>query len=107
MAEEPIYHRMASPTQERHDADLQQQSGEIWGREPYGSGFLVVQAYRGPLPDDKQGIEFSTPVAPQKGSGTLYEARWYYGETPGVKLRQKGGDDYAAIPAKILKVRYV
>jgi hypothetical protein len=95
------YHRVESSTQTQEDAVMQVETGEIWGKEPYGSQFLVVQAYRMALSEGKRGIQFTTEVRPQRGSGTPFEARWYYQHTPGVLLRQKGGRDYAAIPAKV------
>src|SRR5437016_6261746 len=100
MAEE-AFHRLESPTQSSSVAKLQESSGEIWGREPYGSGFLVVQAYRRSLPAGERGIEFLTEIRPERGSGTPYEARWYYPQTQGTVLRQNGGRDFAAIPAKV------
>jgi hypothetical protein len=96
-----VFHRLESSTQSSSTAKLQEASGEIWGREPYGSGFLVVQAYRKSLPAGERGIEFTTEVRPERGSGTPYEARWYYPQTPGTMLRQKDGRDFAAIPARV------
>jgi hypothetical protein len=93
------YNRRESPTQTRKDALLQVQSLEIWGREARGSVLLSVKAYRGILPAGERGIEFKTEVLPERGSGTPYEARWYYPQTPGTMLRTKGNIDYAAIPA--------
>jgi hypothetical protein len=33
--------------------------------------------------------------------GSPFEARWYLKLTPGVELRQKGGEDYACIKAVV------
>ncbi len=98
---ERFFHRVETPIQTPELALLQVSSGEIWGREPYGSNMLVVQAYRNELPPEKRGIQFTTPVTPQPGSGTPYEARWYYPLTTGVLLRRKEAVEYAAIPAKV------
>ncbi len=56
------------------------------GKNLGGSRSLVVQAYRNRLPAKVRGIQFTSEVYPQKGSGTPYEARWYYDVTPGVLL---------------------
>jgi hypothetical protein len=69
------FHRLETPTQTPQIAVLQVTSNEIWGKAPRGSGFPVVQAYRNNIPAGQRGIEFTTPIAPQKGSGTPYEAR--------------------------------
>jgi len=47
-----------------------------------------VKAYRGALPAGQPGIEFTTAIAPDPGSSTPYEARWYYPKTPGVELNR-------------------
>jgi hypothetical protein len=60
-----------------------------------------VKAYRGALPSGEKGVEFTTPVAPQKGSGTLRIALWYYPHTPGVGMNSQG---FAWIPVNISKV---
>ena len=91
------YNRRESPTQTREDAILQVQSMEIWGREARGSSILSVKAYRGSLPAQERGVEFETEVLPERGSGTPYEARWYYPQTPGTMLRSRDNIDYAAI----------
>lgn len=91
------FHRLANAdTQSDATALLQQQSGEVWGSPARGSSIPSVKAYRGTLPSHERGIEFRTIVEPQKGSGTKYEARWYYPQTPGVLERGNGA--YAAIP---------
>lgn len=49
------------------DARQQEASGEMWGRHP-SSGFApMVEAYRGPLPVGKRGVEFITDVSPDPG----------------------------------------
>ena len=75
---------------------------EAWGR-PAGhtaqSNLPAVKAYRGSLPTGQRGVDFDTPLLPQRGSGTPLEARWYLGHTPGVQQRtDQNGTVYAAIP---------
>lgn len=96
------YFRLEGPTQTSEDAILQTKSGEIWGREARGSNLLSVKAYRGSLQPSQRGVDFTTPVLPERGSGTPYEARWYYPQTPGTLLRNRDGVDYAAIPANVI-----
>lgn len=97
-----VFHRLESPTQTRADALVQVASGEVWGRPARGSNIPSVKAYRNALPQGQRGIEFSTAVSPHKGSGTPYEARWYYPHTAGVLYRVDAkGQDYAAIPAHV------
>jgi hypothetical protein len=91
------FHRLETSLQSSTDAVLQHQSMEIWGREPYGSSFLVVQAYRGPLPTGERGVEFDTDIPPERGSGGPREARWYFPNTPRVMLRSRNGEDFACI----------
>jgi hypothetical protein len=95
------FHRLESPTQTRADALQQVASGEVWGAPARGSDIPSVKAYRNSLPAGQRGIEFTTSVHPQKGSGTRYEARWYHPHTPGTMKRTRNGKDYAAIPAAV------
>ena len=96
------FHRLESPSQTSADAVQQVLSGEIWGKEARGSNIPSVKAYRNHIPAGSRGIEFTTPVAPQRGSGTPYEARWYYPHTPSVALKQDANNfDYAVIPAAV------
>ena len=95
------FHRLETSTQTPAVALLQVTSQEIWGTPARGSDIPSVKAYRNSLPAGQRGIEFMTPVHPQKGSGTPYETRWYYPHTPGVLLRTRNGIDYAAIPAAV------
>jgi hypothetical protein len=98
---EAVFHRVETDIQTSALAKMQVESGEVWGREPRGSHFLVVQAYRNELPAGKRGIQFTTKVSPHRGSGTSFEARWYYPLTEGVEKRTKNGQDYAAIKAVV------
>lgn len=96
------YHRRESRSQTSEDAEMQVTSGEIWGRAPrnfYQSDFLVVKAYRGRLKEGERGINFTTDITPERGSGSLNEARWYYPVTPGAELRRRNGEEFACIKA--------
>jgi hypothetical protein len=95
LPQDPFY-RVETPTQTKADAKLQANSGEIWGRPARGSGQPSVKAYPGHLPSIIRGIEFTTAIDPQQGSAPN-EARWYWGWTQGVELRQKSGTNYACI----------
>ena len=92
--------RGESPTQTKADAQLQQTSGEIWGRTPRGGMDPTVQAYPWPLAAGTRGIEFTTDTTPHP-NGSPYQIRWYLTRTPGVLLRQKGGEDFACILADV------
>jgi hypothetical protein len=102
------YHRIATGNhnQDFHTVISQAMSGEIWGAvSTFGSLFPTVRAIPGALPDDKDGIEFTTAISPTKGSSTPGETYWkLHPESPHVQGR-KGGE-FAAIGATILKVRY-
>jgi hypothetical protein len=66
--------RCESPTQTKADAQLQQASGEIWGRTPRGGMEPTVQAYPWPLAADTRGIEFTTDTIPHP-NGSPYQIR--------------------------------
>jgi hypothetical protein len=93
------FHRLESNTQTIGDALLQVSSGEIWGAAARGSNIPSVKAYRNQLPAGQRGIQFTTALLPQQGSGTPYEARWYHPDTPGVQRQTRNEKDYAVIPA--------
>ena len=97
----PPFHRLESPTQTPADAKLQDSSKEIWGKPASNtaqSNLPCVKAYRGILPSGQRGVEFETPIVPQRGSGTPFEARWYLNFTNGVLQRtDAAGTVYAAI----------
>lgn len=97
MPQDP-FHRVENPTtQTKAIAKLQETSREIWGLPARGSGQPSVKAYPGPLTATKgPGIEFTTGIEPNPGSSPN-QAMWYWEWTPGVQLRQKGGEDYACI----------
>jgi hypothetical protein len=95
-----VYHRLESPTQTPAVARQQVQSMEIWGLPARGSPFPSVKAYRNNLPSQQtRGIEFSSNVAPTKGVGTPYEARWYVG-TAGVFQRP---NNHVGVPIFYIK----
>jgi hypothetical protein len=87
-------------TQDDGTTRLQQASGEIWGKPDRGSDFPSVDAWVGPLPDDKPGIEFYTDVQPSPGSPPHW-ARWR-GLRPGVRIE----GDWAKIRVNITNVRF-
>lgn len=96
------FHRLETPTQTTADALKQVASGEIWGKPARWSDIPSVKAYRGTVPPGDRGIEFTTGVRAEKGSGSRLEAKWYYPQTEGTMLRQnQDGDDCAAIPATV------
>lgn len=95
----PLFHRVETPTQTRHDAAQQVASMEMWGAAAQGSHIPTVKAYRGALPP-RRGVEFCSAVPPTPGRGSPYEARWYPG-TAGVTMRQ--GSSHAAIPIYYIK----
>ena len=92
------YHRVSSTSQTDEDAAKIETSGELWGKPPFGSGTPQPQAYDGPLPADKIGIEFWTDVAPHPGSPPG-KVRWWPGD-PGVV---RVNDDYAKIAIVVTK----
>ena len=67
-----VYHRQQSPTQTRETAIRQGSSGEIWGSYDRVMGGLSpipsVDAFVGPLPDNVEGIEFTTDVPPDRNT---------------------------------------
>ncbi|WP_016755689.1 hypothetical protein, partial [Leptospira santarosai] len=95
----PIYHRLESPTQTPKTAKMQEQSGEIWGKEASGSNIKSVQAYTGPLPKGKRGVEFITDAKETSGSAPG-QAKWMEG-TPGV--RPASNPDYVKINVRVTK----
>lgn len=65
------YHRVVSPSQTFSDIQQQILSLEIWGRPPrnlYQSHIPKVKAFVGRLPVGKNGIQFTTNVAPDPGT---------------------------------------
>jgi hypothetical protein len=103
-----IYHRLATgqKNQDFHTAVAQVSCGEVWGGcATYGNHFPTVRAFRGPLPEGKDGIEFSTSVPPTPGSSTPSEIYWkLHEQSPQVGSSDDG--DFARIKATIRLVRY-
>lgn len=103
------FHRRESPTQTKQDAIDQIASQEVWGKAARMNGIPSVKAYRNTMPAGQRGIEFTTFVSPTSGSGTPIEARWYPpspGNPPnGVDHRQRNGEDYAAIAARVVNLQ--
>ena len=99
-----LYHRIMSPTQTFALSRIQEKSGEIWGGEPRGSSLPSVQAFKGPLPKGRLGIEFVTDIIPAMNqlSG---EVRWR-NNIPGVKTRISKGAKFAVIKCWITSARY-
>lgn len=91
------FFRIESTTQSKAVAAMQVASKEIWGRTARGGMGPAVKAYAGTL-DHRNGIEFSTDIAPHKG-GTPLEAKWYVDHTQGVEERLSGEERFACIKA--------
>ncbi len=77
------FHRLESLTQTPEVAQLQEQSGEIWGTTPRWGFEPTVQAYEGPLPEGARGVEFNTEFGPNR-SAPPGQAWWQEG--PGVRV---------------------
>jgi hypothetical protein len=103
------YYRLESTTQTRQDAQLQQASGELWGKAASTSPFPTVKAYRGALPPHARGIEFTSIIPPTPGTGNPRDAFWYpclpgiRPCTPQVKVINHNGIDFAVIPITVTK----
>lgn len=99
------YHRLANPiTQSRRTAIKQLKSLEVWGFTPRGGTQPTAQAYEGPLPPDRAGIEFLVAQPPDytKMSG---EVRWTYAaDADHVDISTD--DDYVRLQVMITKTRY-
>lgn len=89
------FHRKESPTQSMKIAQLQEESLEVWGREPRGSSMLTVQAYKRKLPEGDRGIIFNSHVEPNP-DGHPHTASWS-GERSGMLKRKGKHGDYTAI----------
>jgi len=97
------YHRKSSPTQRAADALEQERSSVLLGRAAKWSSLLSVKAYRGPLPQSEEGIEFFTIAVP---SGTHpYDVFWYQGSQD-VWDVQHNGSTFAMIVVKVAKRVY-
>lgn len=99
------YFRVHSPTQTDDDARRIIETSRLRGRIPRFGAFPKVQAYRGPLPADTAGIEFTTaaPPDPQSPPG---QASWS-GPRPGVQtFTDAQGVDWAQIEVTVTDVRW-
>jgi hypothetical protein len=65
----PFHRLLAANVQDAATVVLQLLSGEIWGRTPRYGLSPAVQAYNGPLPDGRSGIEFWAFQAPDSPWG--------------------------------------
>lgn len=84
------FHRIRTPRTQTVDlAHRQQDEGRICGRAPNWGGPPSVKAYRGPLPDGEDGVEFWTDTPPTAGTGTPTTAYWREG-SPGVSAEADG-----------------
>ena len=93
------YYRTGS-TQDDATTRKQLASGEVWGGANRGSDTPSVDAWDGPLPAGRHGIEFYTDVPPSPGSPSQ-RARWL-GPRQGVSI--SGG--WAKIPVTITRARF-
>jgi hypothetical protein len=92
------YHRLYSPTQPPALSRLQREGGELWGTVSVFGGPPRAKAYRGPLGEHEQGIEFFAQVPPDAGrGGTL--VTWSPGRS-GVRLE----GNYAKIRIRVVRV---
>jgi hypothetical protein len=94
------FYRLLSPTQTEADAELQGESGEIWGRRPFGSGWPKVQAYRGGLPEGRSGIEFYTDAVPDLNTPDRHVSWSREGGAIGVLVE----GDFAKIRCVVTKI---
>jgi hypothetical protein len=102
---ERTYHRRTNPwTQSEDDAERIARSGELYGTVPrYGHSEPVVQAWRGPLPEDVPGLEFTTPVPPEPNTPP-HRSEWR-GPRPGVVTFVDDDDvAWARIPVRVTKI---
>jgi hypothetical protein len=63
----------------------------------------TVKAYYGALPAGASGIEFTTTLPHDSRYSSPVQANWLYPHTPGVKITQMNGVDYAWIEATIVR----
>lgn len=94
----PFYRTGA--TQDRATTNAQLASRELWGKANRGANQPSVDAWVGPLPAGRDGIEFWTDVPPSPGSPPD-RARWL-GPRPGVRIEGQ----WAKITATITSVSH-
>lgn len=95
------FHRLASPTQTAEVASFQRQSAEIWGRAPRLGIQPQVKAYDGPLPADRNGIEFWTDRPPDP-NGHPSHPTWGAAARGDVRV----DEPFAKIPCVVTLIRY-
>src|ERR1700683_2574632 len=100
-----VYHRLGNESSQTFAiGQLQQISGRILGKAANYGSKPCVKAYIGILPIGASGIEFTTIVPHAPRFSTPWRANWFYPATPGVGLIRISQDDYAWIPATVIKV---
>lgn len=101
------YYRVESPTQTAETAVKQAKTKQIWGKAARGSNILAVKAYRGNLTEGERGVDFTTAIQPHPGSGSPFEAKWYYPHTVGTFSIDRDDVEYAAIEAESVVNRQI
>jgi hypothetical protein len=101
------YHRLESPTQTEADARLQVSTMMVCGRGARQAGGGIsdipsVKAYMGPLPPNRDGIEFTTDVVPSSTTGTPPSGVSWHAGIPGVIV----SGPLACIPATSIRMVY-
>jgi hypothetical protein len=97
------YHRVKTETQTIGDAIKQQNSMQVFGFPPRHnnqSDIPKVKAFDGPLPEGREGIEFTTGVEPDRGSRPGKPC--WSGPRPGVIVE----DNCAKIKIESIRVVY-
>lgn len=102
-----MYHRIENgSTQTDALAEIQRDSGEIWGSPPRGSYIPTVQAFEGPLRTGDAGIEFITNVQPDSGGVPGGDVRWRT-TTPGITTRtDPEREEFAVLPVRVTRIVY-
>jgi hypothetical protein len=99
--ESPLYHRKANGHSQTLAHALQQaKSGELWGNPARYSTIPSVKAYTGALPDNEDGIEFTTDTRPTPGQPPRYA--FWYASSEGVIV----DGDMAKIKISVTRIRY-
>lgn len=99
------YHRLANnKTQTNADADKQVKAGFVCGKgsRQAGGGFSPIpsaKAFRGPLPPNERGIEFTTNIPPSSAAPWLGGPCYWHAGANGVHVN--AGGDLACIPVTV------
>lgn len=93
------FHRLRNSTTQTTSTDQKQiDSGMLWGTTPRGGKGPTAQAYFGPLPSGRSGIEFVTPVRPHQANlPNGHGANWYFDDTAFTGKIVQDNTDYASI----------